>query len=593
MFSKWIKTPKNRYLKEWTQWKKNAPAEEKSSRKLAVLALQRCLLSKESTLDLSCLNLSSIPILPPHITKLNVEMNRLIALSELPDGLTELNCAYNCLIEWPRLPSELKILNCSMNNLVILPDLPDKLEELNCSKTNLLNLPKLPNGMKILNCYMNNLVNIRNLPPSLEYFYTGCNELVELPELPNTLKLLECSNNYLQYLPMLPPSITSISASNNRLNELPEELPSQLIFLQCMDNNITTLPESIANLNRLEGRVDLRANPLSDRTIQNIYAMLNQNNYRGPLIYFSMSMQRNSEHTTHSFIDSVISWFPSECKQEIISKFSTIAREKNTKPFSDFIDRLQDTCSFQRNLKFKQHVAQWLSRLADSPILRETTFAVALEATESCEDRITLAWNDMQKVELIHNIEVGQFDNKLPDLMIAAREMFRLEKLEHIAKEKTSVLHLLDEIEVYLGFQTQLCIPLRLTNIAKEMRFFDVSGITKSDLGLAELTVKTAENDHFPEWLAHWSPWQKFVERTEPALWEQAYDKKMNIYENEYQKRINAELDANNLTDDIDAERALGIKVMHDIDKAIFIPLTLDTLANKKQAALLNKPWNI
>lgn len=587
------KMPRNQYYKEWKKWEKDAPTEEKNSRKITRLELHRCLRSKEPILDLNVLGLSSIPMLPSHIIKLNVELNKLKGLPKLPDGLRELNCAYNRLVEWPPLPNKLKNLDCSMNRLVSLPDLPDGLEELNCSRNSLFDLPQLPNGLKKLNCYINNLVNIHSLPPSLEYLYAGCNALTALPVLPNTLQLLECSNNHLQHLPRLPPLITSVSASDNELNELPEELPIELDFLQCMGNSITTLPESITQLNRLEGRIDFRANPLSERTIQNIYAMINESNYRGPQIYFSMATQHDFKSTTRPLTDNVITWFPPEHRQEVKSKFSAIANEENAEPFSAFIYRLHDTCSAKKDPLFKQCVAQWLSRLSEEPKLRATTFAIAQGATESCEDRVALTWNDMQKMELIYNIEGGLYDNKLPEIVTAGREMFRLEQLEHIAREKASTLRFLDEIEVYLGFQTQLKIPLELTNITKEMRFFGISGITESDLNAAELRVKTGENQQFPEWLALWSPWQKLVQRTEPTLWDQAYDKKMDIYESEYQNRINTELSANGLIDDVDAERELGIKIMHDIDKAIFIPLTQDVLASKKQESLLNKKWNI
>ncbi|MCW2255363.1 hypothetical protein M2263_001454 [Providencia alcalifaciens] len=479
-----------------------------------------------------------------------------------------------------------------MNDLVNLPNLPDGLEELNCSCNDLVNLSNIPNRLKKLDCYMNKLVHIQNLPPSLEYLYVSRNRLTEIPMLPTRLKILTCNNNNLQRLPELPDSTITIDASNNRLHELPT-LPLELDLLECSGNNISTLSESISHLCRPNGRINLSGNPLSERTIQNIYTMINEVSYSGPIILFSTTPLLEPESSIRPLSKSVADWFSTQRKKEITAKFSAIAREENAEAFSAFLDRLRDTSSAKKDPMFRQHIVQWLTRLSTSPDLRKATFAVAIGATEICEDRVALTWNDMQKVELVHNIENGQYDNGLPELITTGREMFRLEQLEKIAREKAATVDTLDEIEVYLGFQTQLRTPLELPHTTKEMRFFDVSGITKSDLNAAEIRVKTAENQQFPEWFAQWSPWQKLLERTEPMLWERAYDKKMDIYENEYQNCINTELNASGLLGDIDAERTVGIKIMREIDNEIFISLAYDALANKKQTSLFNQYWNL
>lgn len=680
------------YYREWQKWQDKAPDGAKNTRKKAVLKLRDCMDSQNPYLKLSGLNLNSLPVLPPHITELNVSLNQLKALPKLPDELEILNCSQNKLVSLPSLPNELKTLDCSQNKLVSLPKLPNRLEELNyslngiknapklpdelkkldcsrnslenlpklsnglqelncsynclenlpkppekltelncsynrlpqlpephkglqklncsynrlinlptlpdglikldCSENNLRNLPTLPDSLKNLDCSENGLVNLYSLPPSLEELISDRNELTVLPELPTTLIMLYCEHNRLESMPDLPSSITNVAVSHNQLTELPQ-LHVGLEMLQCANNRIAHLPESIATQRSTHGIIDISNNPLSERIVQNIRTMINDANYHGPWIFFSMASRNNPKHPARLLTDSVIDWFSDEHKQKMAAKFSVIATQENAAAFSAFIDRLHDTCSAKKDPQFKQHVAQWLSRLSEAPKIRETTFAVALGATESCEDRVALTWNDMQKAELIHNIESGQYDDKLPELVIAGREMFRLEQLEHIAREKVITLRFVDEIEVYLGFQTLLRIPLELASTTKEMRFFSVSGITESDLNIAELRVKIAENQQFPEWFAQWSPWQKLLERTEPTLWEQAYDKKMDVYENQYQNRINAELALCGLRGDDDTERTLGIKVMHDIDNSIFTPLTQNVLANKNHTSLLNKPWDI
>ncbi|MCW2255365.1 Leucine-rich repeat (LRR) protein [Providencia alcalifaciens] len=533
-----------------------------------------------------------IPKLPNSLQELNCSYNRLVNLLTLPDRMKKLNCSHNVLENLPEAPEELTELNCSYNRLINIQKLPNQIRILNCSYNRLLNISKFPDRLKTLNCSENDLVSLPRLPSELTELRAISNRLMELPELPTTLKLLDCEYNHLHRLPNLPSSVTKIGTSHNQLTELPE-LPVGIDMLLATHNQITRLPESIAQQANPNGIIDISNNPLSEQTIRSLQTILNEANYHGPLIHFSIVLSRMPENALRPLFESAVDWFSSESKQEIIAKFSAIANEENAGTLSAFIDKLKETCSAKKDPKFKEVVAQWLLRLADSPKLREVSFVIALGATESCEDRVALTWNDMQKAELIHNVKYGQYDEKLPEFVNVGREMFRLEQLEYIAREKVATLHFIDEIEVYLGFQTQLRTPLELTTTTKEMRFFDVSNITEDDLNVAELRVKTAENQQFSEWLAQWSPWQKLLERTEPVLWKQAYDKKIDIYENQYQDRINAELHENGLMGDVDAERALGIKIMHDIDKAIFIPLTWDALANKKLEPLLNKQWNI
>jgi len=129
---------------------------------------------------------------------------------------------------------------------------------------------------------------------------------------------------------------------------------------------------------------------------------------------------------------------------------------------------------------------------------------MATQATSSCEDRVTLAMNHMKSVQLVHNAEKGDYDKDLPGLVCAGREMFRLEKLKKIARTVVSPLtavYELDELGVYLAYQTKLKERLGLTSVATEMRYFGAYHVTESDLQAAELQVKTAEDGQFSEWI--------------------------------------------------------------------------------------------
>ncbi|SUG46298.1 E3 ubiquitin-protein ligase SspH2 [Salmonella enterica subsp. arizonae] len=104
----------------------------------------------------------------------------------------------------------------------------------------------------------------------------------------------------------------------------------------------------------------------------------------------------------------------------------------------------------------------------------------------------------MQKKEYTITISRG--------LVSTGREMFRMEMLERIAREKVRTLALVDEIEVYLAYQNKLKESLELTSVTAEMRFFGASGVTASDLRSAERQVKAAENSEFSEWVTAVGP---------------------------------------------------------------------------------------
>ncbi|MBX8713960.1 hypothetical protein GW707_24145, partial [Shigella sonnei] len=115
--------------------------------------------------------------------------------------------------------------------------------------------------------------------------------------------------------------------------------------------------------------------------------------------------------------------------------------------FSAFLDRLSDTVSARNTSGFREQVAAWLEKLSASAELRQQSFAVAADATESCEDRVALTWNNLRKTLLVHQASEGLFDNDTGALLSLGREMFRLEILEDIARDKVRTLHFVDEIE--------------------------------------------------------------------------------------------------------------------------------------------------
>ncbi len=159
--------------------------------------------------------------------------------------------------------------------------------------------------------------------------------------------------------------------------------------------------------------------------------------------------------------------------------------------------------------------------------------------------------------------------------------MFCLEALDGIARERVNSLRLadpdadVDEIEVYLAYQTQLRDPLELRHIAPDMRFMNVSHVTEDDVASAEASVRNQEAAEFPDYLAtRWQPWESVTRRIAPeaAMQERLAD----AMGEEFQTRLNLRLAEEGLTGD--AERVLGAQIRNEIAREIKSPVMYQVL---------------
>ncbi|EEQ1470649.1 type III secretion system effector E3 ubiquitin transferase SspH2 [Salmonella enterica] len=592
----------------WSAWRRAAPAGESRGRAAAVQKMRACLNNGNAVLNVGesglttlpdCLpahittlvipdnNLTSLPALPPGLQELIVSNNPLTSLPVLPPGLRELEVFGNPLTHLPALPSGLCKLWVFGNQLTSLPTLPPGLQDLSVSDNQLASLPALPSELCKLWAYNNRLTRLPALPPGLQELSVSDNQLASLPALPSELCKLWAYNNRLTSLPALPSGLKELIVSGNRLTSLPalpselEELmvsgnrltrlpvlPSGLRSLSVFGNRLTRLPESITGLSS-EATVNLEGNPLSERTLQALQNITNAPGYSGPSIRFDMA-GASAPREVRALHLAVADWLTParEGEPAPADRWHMFGQEDNAAAFSLFLDRLSETENFIKDAGFKAQISSWLAHLAEDDALRAKTFAMATEATSSCEDRITFFLHQMKNVQLVHNAEKGEYDNNLAALVATGREMFRLGKLEQIAREKVRTLALVDELEVWLAYQNKLKKSLGLTSVTAEMRFFDVSGVTVTDLQAAELQVKAAEKSEFREWILQWGPLHSVLERKAPERVNALREKQISDYEETYRMLSDTELKPSGLVGNTDAERTIGARAMESAEKA-------------------------
>ncbi len=613
----------------WSAWRRAAPAEESRGRAAVVQKMRACLNNGNAVLNVGesglttlpdCLpahittlvipdnNLTSLPALPPELRTLEVSGNQLTSLPVLPPGLLELSIFSNPLTHLPALPSGLCKLWIFGNQLTSLPVLPPGLQELSVSDNQLASLPALPSELCKLWAYNNQLTSLPTLPSGLQELSVSDNQLASLPTLPSELYKLWAYNNRLTSLPALPSGLKELIVSGNRLTSLPvlpselkelmvsgnrltslPMLPSGLLSLSVYRNQLTRLPESLIHLSS-ETTVNLEGNPLSERTLQALREITSAPGYSGPIIQFDMAEASAPRETRARHLAAADWLVPArEGEPAPADRWHMFGQEDNADAFSLFLDRLSETENFIKDAGFKAQISSWLAQLAEDEALRANTFAMATEATSSCEDRVTFFLHQMKNVQLVHNAEKGQYDNDLAALVATGREMFRLGKLEQIAREKVRTLALVDEIEVWLAYQNKLKKSLGLTSVTAEMRFFDVSGVTVTDLQDAELQVKAAEKSEFREWILQWGPLHRVLERKAPERVNALREKQISDYEETYRMLSDTELRPSGLVGNTDAERTIGARAMESAKKTFLDGLR--PLVEEMLGSYLNVQW--
>ncbi|ECF3779836.1 SPI-2 type III secretion system effector E3 ubiquitin transferase SspH2 [Salmonella enterica subsp. enterica serovar Oslo] len=613
----------------WSAWRRAAPAEESRGRAAVVQKMRACLNNGNAVLNVGesglttlpdCLpahittlvipdnNLTSLPALPPELRTLEVSGNQLTSLPVLPPGLLELSIFSNPLTHLPALPSGLCKLWIFGNQLTSLPVLPPGLQELSVSDNQLASLPALPSELCKLWAYNNQLTSLPTLPSGLQELSVSDNQLASLPTLPSELYKLWAYNNRLTSLPALPSGLKELIVSGNRLTSLPvlpselkelmvsgnrltslPMLPSGLLSLSVYRNQLTRLPESLIHLSS-ETTVNLEGNPLSERTLQALREITSAPGYSGPIIQFDMA-GASAPRETRALHLAAADWLvpAREGEPAPADRWHMFGQEDNADAFSLFLDRLSETENFIKDAGFKAQISSCLAQLAEDEALRANTFAMATEATSSCEDRVTFFLHQMKNVQLVHNAEKGQYDNDLAALVATGREMFRLGKLEQIAREKVRTLALVDEIEVWLAYQNKLKKSLGLTSVTAEMRFFDVSGVTVTDLQDAELQVKAAEKSEFREWILQWGPLHRVLERKAPERVNALREKQISDYEETYRMLSDTELRPSGLVGNTDAERTIGARAMESAKKTFLDGLR--PLVEEMLGSYLNVQW--
>lgn len=464
--------------------------------------------------ELVCDNchLQTLPPLPNGMKILHVENNYLEVLPELPLELDSLNANHNSLMILPALPGKLTLLTVENNPLVTLPTLPETLTHLRASNNQLIILPRLPNNLILVDVSNNQLIVLPELGRSINTLDVSNNLLTALPVLPGRINLIVAGNNRLTALPVLPDGLKMLFVENNRLITLPR-LPGSLKALYAENNHLTTLPELSEELEVL----DVSFNYLAHL----------------PVPHPGLWMESGGNPVVFRPSDMITCWFPRQQHRTLHAAWTPLLEEANGVAFVRFLIRLAQSIS-ARDPAFCEHVAAWLNELTVTPELRERTFGVALEASESCTDRAALGWNSMQTVRLLYHAMHRSGGTPPTEFQTLAHQIFRIQRIEaHAADVVRRMDEGTDAVEVYLNYFCHLKIRLGLPEIfAENMDFPSLHRITADEVNFAAEMIMTDEERNFRAWFYDWDPLQQYLQKdmTEDER-EALSDRRLDVYE--------------------------------------------------------------
>lgn len=573
-------------LHAWYDWCNQG--NEGEQRGVALARIRQCILSKADTIDLAGLNLGDLPpCWPPHLKCIDLAHNRLTAWpSKLPAGMSRISLAYNRLSDLPEdLGAGLQYLDMADNLLTTLPEvLPHTLVELELKRNRLTQLPAF-------------------LPDDMAYLGLSDNCLTALPEvLPGLLLEFDVVRNRLASLPaLLPPFLSVLRARENTLTALPADLPPLLMLLDLGGNRLTDYPIAAMRLGA-HCLLHLDGNCFSADVRNQIVNAVGAVGALGPVVSGVTATETKPDAAWRNIIPF---WYCDTHNENngAAPYWNAVAREHGASAFFEFLHRLSFTFA-ARVPEFKSFVGQWLIELLDQPDLRRITFAVAHESTSSCDDRVTLALNDMLRVRVLHDVENGFYDTQIPALIACARSMFRQECLELIAREKIADLTFslrlagctephkaIDEVCLFLAYQVKLRQALQLWTPISKMQFFNVAKVGRSDLVAAEAAVKMRENDGFSLWLTRWAPWTSVLQRLSPMYG--AIQRTLENYmDTSLQKDVAARLERAAIpVDDVDAAAVVGRYLADEATDAARLGMTRSLLAVCRGENLLDPVW--
>lgn len=358
---------------------------------------------------------------------------------------------------------------------------------------------------------------------------------------------------------------------DTRIDRLPAGLLSRLdlVSVDLRENLIRELPEALFSADpRQAQHIILHDNPLSDATLARLtdYQVRTGVDFRG-------------RPYNHSTVSSRERWLPAiddprrARRQEC---WERLEAEPGSHDFMRLLGDLTATSDFElARGDLTRRVWEVMDQAYAGSALRKDLFELAANP-RSCSDSILVNFSALEVRTLVFKARAEALGAEdASGLLALARGLFRLEKLEQIARRDIAARPVIqgtpavDEIEVNLAYRTGLAERLELPGQPGTMRFGEVANVSAARLDAAQEEILAAEQTpQLQDFIAGRDFWIDFLKHK--------YANDFDINEQPFRARESRLLEQQNeLTSAVYEERYLALaKELEGAERALIKRLT-------------------
>ncbi|RYF46642.1 MAG: hypothetical protein EOO38_13730, partial [Cytophagaceae bacterium] len=313
----------------------------------------------------------------------------------------------------------------------------------------------------------------------------------------------------------------------NNLTGLPEGLRvgQNLYFRGCF--NLTSLPNDVvrwgAAQNGRKRKVDLRMTGFTARVRERLLAT----DAPGMQFLFDNGSAR-PRATNFQHLDEAAKFWRDQIPKSAagtpdFKTWSVLSQDRRL--LTEFLGRLRDTADYKHpdaRLRLATRVCELLQAMEENLHLRQVCSNCISDALQTCGDRVIWAMNQVEVAVRLHQAQTGNIDAApLRKLLLG---FMQLEIVQAHARGKADSLLWVDEIEVFLAYESGLRETLQLPVSAENMLFARCAQVTPADLASAERAAVAAVQDssRVKAYLQTSDPWQRHLRKDRAAEWKWA-----------------------------------------------------------------------
>jgi Leucine-rich repeat (LRR) protein len=332
--------------------------------------------------------------------------------------------------------------------------------------------------------------------------------------------------------------LQTLDLRGNLLDEWPEgvlEAPA-LTRLNLSNNQIETIPADalLATHDRLIAGTDISDNLLQEEDLRRLRDHLEETG-RGlgfsleeidrTLEGYALSDDESggsSDDEAHPGDETLAEqkprWFAGvAADSEKHQVWERLAAEEGGADFFNVLSQLRHTEDFVRDrADLVRRVWQVLQAANDSERLRDELFSLArtLRVRETCGDGRILLFNDLEiKAYEFDALKTIEPEHKGRELLKLSRGLFRLGKVEDVARAAIQRRPRIDPAEIRLAYRIGLAERLGLPRQPKTMTYANLAQVTARDLDEAYAAILQAQGQpEFVEQLLGRSYWMDYLE---------------------------------------------------------------------------------